>query len=136
MGSTRKTIRKAIAAIFVTEGSFTGGVLAYAPVDLQGMSPVLSIYTSKTHHIQESYASQHNFYTYNLEVLIKRVGGETAEDAFDDLHEAIRATIKTNQSNANWDYLSLEDPSDAYFAEISGVAYRVETHPLYVKETT
>jgi hypothetical protein len=133
--ATRKTIREALAAIFVAEGSFTGGVLAYAPVDTQGMDKLLCIYSDTTYHQQESYALEHNFYTFNLDVLVKRASGETTEDTLDTLHEAIRATIKTNQSNANWDWLKLE-PSDAYFAEISGVSYRVETHKLAIKETT
>ena len=54
----------------------------------------------------------------------------------DTLHEVVRSVVKDNQSNANWDYLSLEEPSEAYFAEISGVSYRVESHRLTVKETT
>jgi len=68
--------------------------------------------------------------------MVKRSGGETVEDTLDSLHDTIRSTIKANQINANWDYLSLEEPSDAYFAEISGVAYRVESHILSVKETS
>jgi len=133
---SRQTAREALAALFVAEGSFTGGVLAYAPVDLQGMDKVLAIYSTRTHHQQESKHLEHNFYIFLLDVMVKRTGGEIAEDTLDTLHEVIRSTIKANQSNANWDFLNLEDPSDAYFAEISGVSYRVESHPLSVKEIT
>ena len=87
MGSTRKVIRKALAALFVAEGSFTGGVFAYAPVDLQGMSPVLAIYSGTSHHTQESYASEHSFYTDTLDVYVKRVGGEDAEDTLSGYKE-------------------------------------------------
>lgn len=134
MGSTRQTIREALAAIFVTADDFNV-VYAYAPVDLQGMDQILCIYADTTYHERESYASEHNFYTFILDVFVKRASAETAEDTLDTLHEAIRSTIYDNQGNDNWDWLKLE-PSDAYFAEISGVAYRVESHKLALKETT
>ena len=133
---SRQTVREALAALFVAEGSFTGGVLAYAPVDTQGMNPLLSIYTDTTYHQQESQALEHNFYAFLLDVMVKRTGGEAAEDSLDALHDVIRSTIKANQVNANWDLLDLTEPSDAYFAEISGVSYRIESHKLLVKETT
>ena len=134
MGSTRQTIREALAAIFVSADDFNV-VYAYAPVDLQGMDEVLAIYSDTTYHEQESYASEHNFYTFILDVYVKRASAEMTEDTLDTLHEAIRSTVKANQSNAFSDWLKLE-PSDAYFAEISGVAYRVESHKLALKETT
>lgn len=130
---TRQTVREALVAIFIAEGSFNQ-VLGYAPVDTQGFDKILSIYTNRTHHIQESQALEHNFYVFFLDVILKREGGEDVEDTLDALHEVIRSTIKANQVNANWDRLDLEEESDAVFAEISGVAYRVETHPLLVKE--
>jgi hypothetical protein len=135
MGATRKTIREALAAIFVAADDFNV-VYAYAPVDLQGMDEVLCIYSDTSQHVDESYASQHNFYTFTLDVYVKRASGETTEDTLDTLHEAIRSTIRANRTNANWDWISLEEPSDAYFAEISGRSYRVESHKLSLKETT
>lgn len=133
---TRKTVREALDTLFTANGSFTGGVNGYAPVDLQGMDKVLNIYSDRTHHQQESSALEHNFYVFILDVCVKRASGETAEDTLDDLHEVVRSVVKANQSNANWDALSLEEPSDAYFAEVSGVAYRIESHRLLVKEMT
>lgn len=130
---SRQDVREALVTIFVAEGSFNQ-VLGYAPVAIQGMDKVLAIFSAKTHHKQESLHLSHSFYVFALDVYIKRSGGETVEDTLDELHEAIRSTVKANQSNANWEYLSLEDPSDAYFAEISGVAYRVEKHLLFIKE--
>lgn len=130
---TRQAAREELVTLFVAEGSFNV-VLGYAPVDTQGMDKILSIFSDRTHHKVESLNLGHSFYTFALDVLVKRSGGETVEDTLDTLHEAIRSTIKTNQHNANWEYLSLEEPSEAYFAEISGVAYRVEKHLLLIKQ--
>jgi len=132
---SRQTAREALVTLFTATGEFNQ-VNGYAPPDLQGMDKVLNIYSDRTHHQQESQALEHNFYVFVLDVMVKRSGGETVEDTLDSLHDTIRSTIKANQINANWDYLSLEEPSDAYFAEISGVAYRVESHILSVKETS
>ena len=130
---TRQAVREELVSIFVTEGTFTV-VLGYAPVDTQGMDNILSIYSDETHHKQASQHLAHNFYTFTLDVIVRRSGGETTEDTLDTLHEVIRKTISDNQGNALWEYLSLEGPSNAYFAEISGVAHRIERHPLFVKE--
>jgi hypothetical protein len=133
---TRKTVREALAVLFVANGSFTGGVNAYPPVDLQGMDKVLAIYSMETSHQQESSALELNFYTFALTVFVKRAGGETVEDTLDDLHEVIRSVVKANQSNANWDLLDLGLGSEAGVDEVSGVAYRLEVHKLLVKEMT
>lgn len=130
---SRQTARERLVTLFTAEGSFNQ-VLGYAPVETQGMDKILSIYADATHHQQESADLELNFYDFILDVLIKRSGGETVEDTLDALHEAIRSTIKANQGDSNWSYLSLREPSDAYFAEISGVSYRVERHKLAVKE--
>ena len=134
MGSTRQTIREALAAIFVTADDFNV-VYAYAPVDLQGMDEVLAIYSDTTSHERITFADEVNLYGFTLDVYVKRATAETTEDTLDTLHEAIRSTVYDNQSNANWHRLTL-GPSDAYFAEISGVSYRVESHKLEAKETT
>lgn len=130
---SRQTVREELVTLFIAEGSFNQ-VLGYAPVETQGMDKILSVYAKGTHHKQLSNSWETNFHTLHLDVLIKRSGGETAEDTLDALHEAIRGVVNANQGNANWEYLSLEEPSDAYFAEISGVSYRVESHKLTIKE--
>jgi hypothetical protein len=130
---TRQLVREALVTLFTADGSFNQ-VLGYAPVDTQGMDKILSIYSDNTSHKVESANLGHSFYGFSLDVLIKRSGGETVEDTLDALHEVVRNVIKTNQGNANWEYGSLEESSEAYFAEISGVAYRVEKHPLLIKE--
>lgn len=130
---TRQVVREALVAIFVAEGSFNQ-VWGYAPVDTQGMDNILSIYSDSTHHKLESALLSHNFYVFSLDVIVRRASGETTEDTLDALHEVVRSTVMANQGNANWEYLSLEEPSNAYFAEISGVAHRVERHQLSIKE--
>jgi len=132
---TRKTARKALVALFVTDGSFTGGVLAYRPDTLDGMTKVLAVYTTRTRYKMESKHLNHSFYTFALDVFVKRTSGEAHEDTFDDLHEVIRAVVRANVSNANWDNLDLDTaPSVASHVEDEGVPYRLERHSLLVKE--
>jgi len=103
---------------------------------LQGFDKVLSIYTDGSEHQQASQALQTNFYRFFLDVFVKRSGVAADEDTLDTLHETIRSVIKANQSNANWDWLDLSALSDAIFAEVSGIPYRVERHRLTVKTVT
>lgn len=130
---SRQTVREELVTLFIADDSFNQ-VLGYAPVETQGMDKILAIFTRDTHHQQLSNNWETHFYTFVLDVYIKRSGGETVEDTLDELHEAIRSVVSANQGNTNWEYLSLEDPSNAYFAEISGVSHRVESHKLNVKE--
>lgn len=129
---SRQAARERLVALFTAEGSFSQ-VHGHAPVDLEGMTPVLCIYTDRTRHTQASADMKIDLYTYILDVYVKRVAGESAEDILDAQHEVIRVVVKANIADANWSHIHLEDESDAYFAEISGVAYRVERHPLVVK---
>lgn len=130
---SRQTVREELVTLFTAEGSFNQ-VLGYLPVVNRGMDKVLAIYAASASHEQESADLEMNLYGFDLLVIVERSNGEAAEDTFDALHEAIRSTVRANQGNANWEYLSLRTPSEAYFANISGASFRVETHRLTVKE--
>jgi hypothetical protein len=128
--ATRQATREALAALFTTTFN---AVYAYAPLDLQGFTKVLGIYVDSTYYVRESQALRKGFHRFFLVVYVKRESGENTEDVLDACHEYLRTVIDANQSNVNWEHLSMEDASDAAFAEISGVPYRVETHPVVVK---
>lgn len=128
--ATRQTIREGLAALFTTTFN---AVYAYAPLDLQGYTKVLTVYSGGSYYTRESQALQHGFHLLYLAVYVKRASGENTEDVLDACHEYIRSVVAANQSSANWEHLLLEDPTDPSFAEISGVPYRVEVHPLLVK---
>jgi len=132
---TRKTVREALAALFVAEGSFTGGVNAYRPASLGTKTKVLNIYSQGTAEKMESYSNNHGLYTFALDVMVEDERVEGTEDILDTLHEVVRSVVRTNVGNANWDALSLEAPSVASFVKDSGgVPYRLERHSLLVKE--
>ena len=128
---TRKEVRKRIATIFAGQGF--NQVLDYAPVDLQGMDKVLCVYTATTHHEMLSQDLNNNFYRFYLDVFVKRASANAAEDTLDDLHDKVREVARANVSDSNWSAISLDEQSDAAFAEISGVQYRMERHGLLVK---
>lgn len=127
---TRKQCREALVTAFAGQG-FTS-VLGYAPVDLQGASKVLCIYSDRTRHDMISAHLNNDFYTFFLEVYVKRAG-VTAEDDLDTRHDAIRSVCRANVSNAQWDHLDLNQESEAFFAEVAGAPYRVERHTVTVK---
>jgi hypothetical protein len=131
----RQAIREALAALFADTGF--NKVYAYQPVDIEEYDKVLAIYSARSRHKVWSGDWAYDLYTFSVDVFVKRTGGETAEDTLDALHEVVRDVIRDNSGgNANWDHLSLEADSRAFSTPISGIAYRVETHRLEVKEAT
>jgi len=133
--STRKQVRQALVTLLEASGVFNQ-VFGYGPTDLKSGTKVLCVYTDTTTHDFISGHKNNNFYHFHLDTYIKRTGGESDENDLDDLHEAVRSVIRTNIPNANWNELELSENSDALFAEVSGVAYRVEQHKLKVKVST
>jgi hypothetical protein len=131
---TRKQVRERLVTLFDADSTFTS-VFGYAPLDLKGATKVLCIYSDKSRHEMLSKHLNNNFYQFFLETYIKRVGAENSEDDLDNLHEAIRAVVRANVGDETWNELILEEESEAFFAQVAGVPYRVERHPLLVKVT-
>jgi hypothetical protein len=130
---TRQTVREALAGLFAGQG-FTA-IYDYMPVSLRGASKVLVIPSAggNLDHMSQDLTNQ--FYLFNLDVFVKR-DGASAEDDLDALREAIVAIITANPAGANWSHLQLLGESRPGFAQISGIPYRVERHPVKVKITS
>jgi hypothetical protein len=133
--ATRKTAREALAALFVTNGSFTT-VNDFAPVDLKGTTKILNIYSRGSRLDRMSRDIKNNFHTFNLDVFVKRENTGAFEDDLDTLHEAIVTVCAANPTNANWSHLELSEQSECLFAEVAGVPYRLERHRVTIKITS
>jgi len=132
MASTRQQVREQLTSIFTTRAQFNA-VYGYAPLDLQGYTKVLCIFSDRTRHDQMTKDWVNNLYTFILDVYVKRASGENTEDVLDTMHEELRDGVRDNQGDSTWDFLDFNETSDAYFAEVSGVPYRIERHTLTVK---
>lgn len=128
----RKTIRNRLVALYEAEGSFNR-VHGYAPVDLQSYTKVLCIYNDNTRNDFNTKDYNVDLYAYTLDIYVRRETGINTENVLDDLHEVVRQVARDNVGDSNWNHLELAPESDAYFAEISGLAYRVERYSLTVK---
>lgn len=129
----RKDVRDQLVSLFTANGSFNA-VLGYSPNALgAATTKVLAIYSRRTRHQVESKDLRNDFYTFNLDVLVKRTADATHEDTLDALHEVVRAVVRANIGDANWSHLDLDENSDAFYGDVQGVAYRVERHVLSVK---
>ena len=128
---TRQECREALAGLF-SAGTFTGGVFDYLPVALNGATKVLAVYNDNTRHELLSASFANNFYRFNLDTLVRRAGA-TSEDDLDTLHENVRSVIRGAVGNANWNEITIEEDSETFFAEISGIQYRVEQHKVLIK---
>lgn len=134
--STRKQVRERLATLFSASDEFTE-VYDHAPLDLRGQDRVLCIYTDSTRHDMISAHMNNAFYRFYLETFaLRRIDEAGAEDALDEMHEAIREIIRENVGDSTWNELSLEEESDALFAQMAKEPYRVERHSLTVKVTS
>ena len=129
---TRKTIRQALVTLFDADSTFNQ-VLGYLPLDLNGATKVLCVYSIGTANEFLSGHLNNDFYTFRLDGFIRRTGAEADENDMDDMSEAARTVIRANISNANWNELDLSQESTYLQTEISGVPYIVERHLLKVK---
>jgi hypothetical protein len=123
-------------ATLMGESSEFEAVYDHAPLDLRGQDRVLCIYSDRTRHEMLSKDLNNAFYRFTLETYaLRRVDEPGAEDALDDMHEAIRSTIRTNVGDATWNEVSLEEDSDVLFARVATEPYRIERFSLLVKVT-
>ena len=134
--STRKQVRERLATLMAASDKFEE-VYDYAPLDLRGKDRVLCIYSDSTRHDMISANMNNAFYRFYLETFaLRRIDEATAEDALDEMHEEIRKIIRQNVGDSTWNELSLEEESDALFAQMAKEPYRVERHVLTVKVTS
>lgn len=135
MASTRREVRERLVALYTATGVFLE-VFGYAPMDLDEAHPVLVIYNKSTNYDFASADLRNFFYTFYLDVYVKRLSGVNTEDVLDALQETIRNVIKANLGDATWNEIELGEDSVAIFAEVGGgAAYRVERFSLKVKIT-
>lgn len=128
---TRKECREALAGLF-SALVFTGGIYDYLPTNLNGATKALAVYTDSARHETITALFGNNFYRFNVDTLVKRAGA-ASEDDLDTLHENVRSVCRSGVGNANWDEITIEEESECFFAEISGVQYRVEQHKVLLK---
>ena len=132
---SRQTVREQLVTLFTNTAAFNS-VLGYLPAVLgDAQTKVLAVYSRRSTHRVDSAHLRNDFYVFYLDVLVKRGNDDTHEDTLDSLHETVRSTVRTNIGNTNWSALDLEEASDCFHAEISGVGYRVERLTLTVKVT-
>jgi hypothetical protein len=130
--TTRKQVREELVSIFTTAGAFNA-VFGFLNQEFgEAVTKILCVYSKATHHDNFTHDAHHDLYGFYLDVQVRFTNTAADEDALDGLHESIRATVKTNQGNANWAYLDLETDSSPFYAEISGQKYRIEQHILWV----
>jgi hypothetical protein len=131
---TRKTARVQMGAVLNTaltgDGNPVQAVYDHLKEDFQGQSPVVVVASAGTRPLPQSHT--HWRAEYNLEIIIfaVRENEEVAEDALDDVAEALFAALETNRTTDYWRDLTFGTPSDVLPATVGGEPYWME--PLTV----
>ncbi len=131
---SRKTVREALVTLLDADSAFNE-VLGYLPTDLFGKSKVLAVYAATSRYDLISRNIANDFYTFNIDSIVRRDNTAASEGDLDAMRAALIAVLSANIQTANWSHLDLTEDSDCFFAEISGVPHRIEQHKVKIKVT-
>ncbi len=136
MATSRATVRQALAglleAALVGSGKPAQAVYGYQVGDFAGQSPVVVVASGPMERTRRGFGPcWHSKATLLVYVFVAyaAAGGwteEDAEDALDAIEAAIADVVLANSSNATWDGLTYEEPTEPDGIAIGGVEYRRE----------
>ena len=141
--ATRKAVRQQLATLLtaelVTAQSLVQAVYSYRIGDFQGQSPVVVVSSGGSQRIPLTFEGTKPTYQILVHVFVvySTEDGtwteEDAENALDDIEEAISGVIAANDALDNyWISLGVNGKSVADSVEIGGVEYRREIIELEV----
>lgn len=141
--TNRKTIRKAIADLLkvglVGEGKPVQAVYDHQVGDFNGQSPVVVVSSGGSLHEPGSFDGSHAAFWLNVQVFVLYASAdgnwneEDAEDALDDIDEAISGIFSDNQVSLHWQSITQDERSLTDGIEIGGVEYRIELISIRVE---
>lgn len=130
ISDSRKTVRKAFAALLETSVTLAQKVYDNQIGDFEGQSPVVVVSSGGT--LREEFTFQgtkpSHYLTINIFVVYstEHWSEADAEDALDDIEKQIAQVISTNQITANWEAISFVDRSTCGAVMVGGTEYRTE----------
>jgi hypothetical protein len=120
--SSRKTIREGVALGIQTDITAFQAVYNYLPKAFDGQSPVCTVESGPLSH--QSTPDDPEKINLIIGIFVRRDDAATAEDQLDDLAQSLWDFLETKH---NAEPLFSSDPG---YAEIDGILYRYEWHPI------
>lgn len=136
---TRKQIREELGTTLTTAltgvGNPVQAVFDYFKSTFGGKSPVVVIGSSSILGEELTFTSWRATYGFDIVTFVAREDEEVAEDALDDVAQALYETLETNRGggDANWQSLAYEAPSGVTPATIGGDPYWMEVTPVIIE---
>ena len=131
----RKLVRAEISALFAGLTSVQSN-LAYPPLALNGISPLVYLQNDGTLPTMLAYSSNLFDYFFVLTICVNRQahGDEGAEDALDDVWTDVMQAIRDNVTGSTYTALEAATTrSRPFFAVVDGIPYRFEEVALMVR---
>lgn len=138
--TNRKDVRSAIAAGISAPGVLpaTATVYGYMATGFEGLSPVVRVVSAGSMRPEFTARGTRSrfYYSVQLWVLFFEDGEpdvqQAAEDALDDLEEALLDWLIDNQTGALWTAISFADRSRTQVVLVGGSQYIMEDIPIAV----
>ena len=137
--TSRKALRAALATLLDAAIPAVQAVYAYPKMDLDGESPIITISSGGSERQPLTMAGSRLTATLDLHLLVLQSGSSwteaQAEDAMDDIEEAIYATLIANRRTATWAHIDYGGRTDARrpLAMPGGVVYLHEQISIEVQ---
>jgi hypothetical protein len=136
---SRETVRKAFATLLESGVTQAQDVYPYQVGDFNGQSPVLVVTSGGTERRNLTLRNRIPKYWFDIHVFVLYAepdaswGEDDAEDALDNIEQAIATIIDANQQTANWSKIDYDGRSKADSLVIAGTEYRHEVIPVVVE---
>jgi hypothetical protein len=139
--STRKECRERLGVLLSASVAGTDNpaqvVYDHLKEDFGGRSPVVCVGSSSVRVEQLSFGddTEENYGgEYGLEIMVfaAREDEEVAEDALDDVMEAVFKVLAANKDSNKWDDIGFSQASSIVPADVGGEPYWMEVLPITV----
>ena len=140
ISTDRKTLRKAYATLLqnnlVGTGKLVQATYAYQVGDFGGKSPVVVVSSGGALRQRLTFQGTTPIFWLNVHVFVlyalqdKSWTEDMAEDALDDIENALASLNDANQKGTYWDTVTQEERSRTDSVVIGGLEYRTEVFPI------
>jgi len=134
---TRKEIREALGTLLSAEMTGTGNpvqaVYDYLKGTFNGQSPVVVVGSAGMESEPMTFRGSQVTYCFVILTFVTREGEEVAEDALDEVAQALYQVVEENRKTTEWQFWGYDGRSRIEPASVGGDPYWMEMTPVVME---
>ena len=132
--TTRKGAREALGALLGSEMTGAGNpvqaVYDYLKSTFDGQSPVVCVGSEGVEAVPMTFQGSRPSYFFSILTFVTRAGEEVAEDALDEVAQALYEVVEANRKTDDWKFIAYDGRSRVEAATVGGDPYWMEVTPV------